>query len=603
MGFEGYFTLTVVLLMIIGLALELAATDSLFFAALAVLMLAGIVSPSEALIGFSNQGMITIGLLFIISHAIQNTGALDGIVNSFLKKRSSGNTCISSLTLKMMAPVTLLSAFLNNTPIVLIFIPIVKKWSEQINISASKFLIPLSYAAIFGGMCTLIGTSTNLVIHGLMLEHSMDGLTMFELAKVGIPCTIIGWIYLAFFGGRLLPDHKDIMEVVEEKRKEYVVEIQVQKECELIGKTINSAGLRDLKGLYLVDIEREGQSIGPVSSDECIRKGDHLVFAGITSAVVDLYDIPGLIPVAEQDLKEDFKHIRKDLVEAVISSNSPVLGKTVKECNFRSQYGAGVIAVHRNGERVLSKIGDIRLKPGDTLLLITNRDFSINWKNSEDFYLISNVKTLTRKLYSKSYLALGIVTLMILTATFGRYLSVIKGQPITMLHAAMGAAILLALTRCFKISEAKKTIQWNILISIACALGISNALQISGAAGTIAALVIGVVKGFGMLGVLAAIYLLTTLFTEIITNIAAAALMFPIALSAASQMDANPKPFMIAIAIAASASFMTPIGYQTNLIVQGAGGYKFSDYFKIGLPLNILFCIASMIIIPLFWGF
>ena len=601
MGFEGYFTLIVVAAMIIGLTLELAATDSLLFAALGVLMLVGIVSPDEALAGFSNQGMITIGLLFFIIHAIESTGVLDSIVQNFSGKQSSRVTSV--LMLKMMVPITLLSAFVNNTPVVVIFTPIVKKWAERLNLSASKFLLPLSYATIFGGMCTLIGTSTNLVVHGLMLEHSMEGLSMFELAQIGIPCTLVGWAYLAVIGDKLLPNHKDILEVVEENRKEYVVEIKVQKNCNLIGKTIAQAGLRELKGLYLVDIERQGQSLGPVASDERINPDDHLIFAGITSAVIELYDIPGLVPVEDGVLKEDFGHIHKDLFEAVVSSNSPVLGKTVKQCNFRSKYGAAVIAVHRNGERIKSKIGSILLKPGDTLLLLATKDFTSNWKNSQDFYLISNLKSFIQKDRSKTYLALGIVTLMVLAATFGRQLPLINGEPITMLHAALGAVILLSATGCLKISEARKSIRWNVLISIACALGISNALQKSGVADSAALLVTSIVHGMGSLGALAVIYLLTAAVTEIITNAAAAALVFPIAISTAAQLNVNPKPFIIAVTIAASASFVTPIGYQTNLIVQGAGGYKFGDFVKIGLPLSVLFFITSMLIIPCVWRF
>jgi len=596
MSFEGYLTIGVVALMTVALALELTGADAILFGALAILMLFGIVTPSEALSGFSNKGMMTVAVLFIISRAIQNTGALEGVSKRFLTMKKDGH--LSMMMLRMMMPITFMSAFLNNTPIVVMFVPVVKKWAEKLHFSGSKFLIPLSYASIFGGICTLIGTSTNLVVHGLMLDNGLGGISMFELAKIGVPCAVIGWLYLAFWGSKVLPDRKDIMEVINENRKEYVVAMAVQEGCDLIGKTIQEAGLRNLRGLYLVEIERDGKSLGPVSHDQEIQIHDHLMFAGITSAIVDLCDIHGLVPV-----EEDLHGIRQHLVEAVISSNSPVIGMTVKESAFRTKYGAGIIAVHRNGERILSKIGSIVLKAGDTLLLLAPRRFVDNWKNSADFFLVSTVKTVKPKAYHKSYLALSILVLMILAATFGKQLPTIGGQHINMLHAGFAAALLMVLTRCIRIGEARESIQWHVLITIACAFGISKALQNSGAAAAIAGGVINVVKGLGPIGVLGAIYLLTTIFTEIITNNAAAALVFPIALAAAQKMGIDPKPFFIAIAIAASASFLTPIGYQTNLIVQGPGGYKFKDYFKVGLPLNILFFIAAVIIIPMFWGF
>jgi len=596
MSLDGYLTIGVVALMTAGLAFEVAGADAILFAALAVLMLFGIITPTEALSGFANKGMMTVAVLFIISQAVQNTGALDGLSRRFLTMKKDGG--VSAMMLRMMVPVTAVSAFLNNTPIVLMFVPIIKNWAEKLNFSASKFLIPLSYASIFGGICTLIGTSTNLVVHGLMLDNKMTGLSMFELTKIGLPCAVLGWFYMAFIGKRVLPDRKDIMEVIKEKPKEYVTTLRVTEDCDLAGKTIQEAGLRNLKGLFLVSIERDGKSLGAVSHDEQIFAGDHLIFAGITSAIVDLYNIPGLVPV-----EEDLGGVKRHLVEAVISSNAPVRGKTVKECGFRSVYGASIIAVHRNGERVLARIGDIILHPGDTLLMLTGADFTREWRNSEDFYLVSDIKKVETKAYHKSWLALGIVALMILVATFGDNLPRLAGERISMLHAAFGAALLLVLTRCIGVNDARRSVHLNVLITIACAFGISKALQNSGAAAVIAAGVINMVKSLGPVGVLGAIYLITTIFTEIITNNAAAALVFPIALSAASQMGIDARPFFIAIAIAASASFATPIGYQTNLIVQGPGGYKFKDYFKVGLPLNILFFIAAVLIIPVFWSF
>ena len=598
---QAYFTIAVVVLMMLALVFELAGADFVLAAALFLLMIFGIVTPGEAVIGFSNKGMLTVAILFIVSLAMRNTGALDVVAKSFLRMKKKAS--LPSALLRMMVPVSGMSAFLNNTPIVVMLVPVLKKWAEKIDVPASKVLIPLSYAAIFGGVCTLIGTSTNLVVHGLMLENGIKGISMFELAKVGLPCAFIGWIYIAFFGQRILPDRKDMLEVVGENRKEYVVEMKVQKGCKLIGKTIREAGLRNLKGLFLLEIERGEKMLGPVSSDEIIEEDDRLMFVGITSAIVELQDIRGLVPVAQELSEKDFKSMQPFLVEAVISSSSPVLGKTIKECNFRSKYGAGVIAVHRNGERIKSKIGSIQLKPGDTLLLFASDEFLNNWKNSQDFYLISTVKEVVPKAHNKGYIALAILALMIAAATFGKYLPKIGGSHIGMFHSAFGAAILLVLTGCVRLQEIKQSIRLDVLVTIACAFGISKALQNSGAATMIAGCIINSVKVFGAVGVLAGVYLMTSIFTEIITNNAAAALIFPIAFSAGIKLGVDPRPFFIAIAIGASASFATPIGYQTNLIVQGAGGYKFSDYLKIGVILNILFFITAVAVIPLFWKF
>lgn len=601
MGIAGYFTLVVIVGMIITLITETAGADFVLFAVLALFTITGSISPKEALAGFSNKGMITVGALFIVSQGIMNTGALRNVARYFLSEKKDQG--IARLMLKIMLPVACMSAFLNNTPIVVIFTPIIKKWAENLDLSASKFLIPLSYAAIFGGVCTLIGTSTNLVVHGLMLENNLPGFSMFELGQVGVPAAILGFGYLALFGKKRLPDRKDIIEIVGEKRREYLIEMLVTKTCPLIGKTIRKGGLRNLKGLYLMEIERNGKTIRAVSGDEVIQENDRLMFTGITSAVVELQNIPGFVPVTQETFDHDFLLLRNQLVEAVVSPKFPALGKTVKAYHFRAIYDAAVIAVHRNGERINSKIGSIELKTGDTLLLLAKEDFLARWEHSEDFYLISHIQSVTPKAKSKARIALGILLAMIIGATIGKQLPPIGGYHPDMFYFAFAAAVLMVVSGCLSENEARHAISWNILITIACAFGISKALQNSGAASAIAGFIIDSMQVFGPVGVLAGIYIMTTVFTELITNNAAAALIFPIALAAAQQMGVDPKPFFVAITIGASASFSTPIGYQTNLIVQGAGGYKFVDYLKIGIPLNILFWIISVILIPFFWKF
>jgi di/tricarboxylate transporter len=437
----------------------------------------------------------------------------------------------------------------------------------------------------------------------MMIQNKLGEISMFELGKVGVPCAVLGWLYISLLGHRLLPVRKDIMDTVSKYRKEYVIGMKVNPGCKVIGKTIKDAGLRNLKRAYLMEIERSGETFGPVSPDEVLREGDILYFVGVSTAVKDLQEIDGLVPAAHNVVERDFTQAAVHFVEAVVSDSSPMLGKTVKEFKFRERYGAGVMAVHRNGERIKEKVGDIRIKEGDVLLLLATEDFMKNWASTDHFYLVSKVAPREKKPVRKAYLAIGILVLMVIAASLKDVIPPIRGHKISMFYAAAAAVALMVLTKCVTIEQAKRSLKMNVLLTIACAFGVSKALQNSGAASFLAGQIINVVKGFGPVGLLAAIYLVTTIFTEIITNNAAAVLIFPIAYSAALQMGVSPKPFFIAIAIAASASFATPIGYQTNLIVQGAGGYKFSDYLKVGLPLNILFLIVATLVIPVFWRF
>lgn len=588
--------------MVIALAREFLRPGLILFTVLVIFMLAGIISSKEMLAGFSNKGMITVAILFLVSAGIAQTGALDLLAKNILPKKGSK---IPWLILRILPPVTFLSAFLNNTPVVIIFAPMIKKWADKLRLPASKFLIPLSYATIFGGICTLIGTSTNLVVHGLMLDSGLEGLSMFELAKVGIPVAIAGYVYLVTIGHRLLPANRDFLDDFEENPKEYLTEMIISTGSPLSGKSIREAGLRNLKGVFLMAVEREGTSLETVNDEEIIYEGDRLLFTGRTDVLEDLNTIPGLESDADSFFSKDVEKIQKKLVEVVVSPQFPGLGKTIKEYNFRSVYRAVVVAVHRNGKRINSKIGDLRLKAGDNLILLTTKNFSRRWKNSQDFYMVSDIRNVEpgKKNPKAAMIALGILVFMVLGVAFGEQLpfqSVIKTD---MFFFAAIAAMMMAWLGSYSSSEYTSFINWDVLITIACAFGISRALQNTGAADAIAGAMIQIVSRWGAVGVLAGIFLLTTIFTEIITNNAAAALMFPIALSAAQQMGVNPHPFFITICIAASASFATPIGYQTNLLVQGIGGYKFNDYLKVGIPLNIIAMIVTVLVVPLFWHF
>jgi di/tricarboxylate transporter len=587
----GLFTIIVVLGMLVALVLEVLAPDVILFLSLGILFLTGVLTPQEAFQGFSNQGMLTVGVLFIVAFAAQSSGILEVFASRVMGPGKGRRRSI----LRMTVPVAALSAFLNNTPIVAMFTPAVRDWARSKGISPSKLLIPLSYASIFGGVCTLIGTSTNLVVNGLLQQEFGRSMTMFELAWVGLPAAAAGILYLIFIGHRLLPDHRDPVEDLLESGREYLVELEVRGGCPLIDKSVADAGLRNLQGLFLVEILRDQESIAPVKPTDKIMMGDRLIFTGLVNSIVQLQKIPHLTPVHERKHYRDLLRSGKSrIIEAVVSRSSPMLGQTIREGNFRSRYNAAVLAVHRSGERIQSKIGDIILKPGDTILLLTGGNFIRTWIRSREFYMISKVSdvpVINRKRTIISLLALAGMVILAATGV----------MPI--LNAAILAAAVLIITRCVTPIEARRSIEWNVLIVIACAFGISKALDKTGVASLLAGAMVDSVRTLGPLGALGAVYVVTSLLTEVITNNAAAALAFPIAISTAAQVNADPMPFIIAVAIGASAAFSTPLGYQTNMIVYGPGGYRFRDFVKVGLPLNIIIMVVALLIIPRVWGF
>jgi len=587
----GIFTIIVVLGMLLALVLEVLAPDVILFLSLSTLFLTGVLTPQEAFQGFSNQGMLTVGILFIVAFAAQSSGILDVFANRVMGPGKGTRRSI----LRMTVPVAALSAFLNNTPIVAMVTPAVRDWARSRGISPSKLLIPLSYASIFGGVCTLIGTSTNLVVNGLLQQELGLSMSMFELAWVGLPAAIVGIIYLMFVGHKLLPDHRDPVEDLLESGREYLVELEVRGGCPLIDNSVADAGLRNLQGLFLVEIVRDQESIAPVKPTDKIRMGDRLVFTGLVNSIVQLQKIPHLTPVHERKHYRDLRRSGKSrIIEAVVSRSSPMLGRTIREGNFRSRYNAAVLAVHRSGERIQSKIGDIILKPGDTVLLLAGGNFIRTWIRSREFYMISKVTDVPVINRKRTIISLTALTGMVVLAATGV-------MPI--LNAAILAAAILIVTRCVTPIEARRSIEWNVLIVIACAFGISKALDKTGVASYFAEAIVDSVKTLGPLGALGAVYIITSLLTEVITNNAAAALAFPIAISTAAQVNADPMPFVIAVAIGASAAFSTPLGYQTNMIVYGPGGYRFRDFVKVGLPLNIIIMIVALLIIPRVWGF
>jgi len=588
LGWQAWLTLGVLASMFGLLVFTRLPPDFLFMGGLGVLFVSGVLTEKEAFNGFAAQGMITVAVLYVVVAGLQGTGGLNWIVQHVLGKPKT----VAGAQLRMMLPVTGLSAFLNNTPVAAMFIPVVKKWSRGLKINASQLMIPLSYASIFGGVCTLIGTSTNIVVNGLYQSRYGEGLTIFGITKLGVPCLLVGLIYLLLFSRRLLPDRKGADVAFGDPHK-YMLEMMVDPNGTVAGKSIASAGLRHLQSGFLTEIVRENQILSAPNPSEVLHPDDRLIFSGAAGLIQELRDRSGLRVAEDELFKLDAPLKERCLVECVVSNTCPLLGRTIRAGNFRSRYNAVVLAVARNGARLTEKTGDIKLRAGDTLLVESHAGFIPRQKDSRDFYLISEIEDSAPLETKKAPLAFLFLIAMVFSAAMGW---------LSMLMAAMCAAAGMLVFGCCSFSRARRSIEWNVLIVIAAALGLGRAMDKTGAATAIADGMLSLC-GDSPWGALALVFLTTSFFTEVITNNAAAALIFPVAMTTAERLAVNPLPFVFCLMVAASCSFSTPIGYQTNLMVYGPGGYRFSDYFKIGLPLNFIIFLVAVGLAPLLWPF
>ncbi len=598
MVWEAWVTLAVVALFIVGLARNWTAPDLLSISCLSILVAIGALAgsdrlptASQALAGMGNSGLITVGALFVVVAGLTQTGAMALIVQPLLGRP---RTALAA-QLRLLLPVTTLSAFLNNTPVVAMFMPVVDEICKKTNISPSKLFMPMAFAATFGGVCTMIGTSTNLIVAGLVDKAKLPDLPaieMFDITWVGLPCAAASVVFVLLFSRWLLPDRRPAISLTDDPRQ-YTVEMLVQPGGPLVGQSVEQAGLRHLPGLFLAEIDRQGVILPAIGPQERLQAGDRLVFVGIIESVVDLQKMRGLTPATDQTFKLDAPRTQRSLIEAVVSDRCPLVGKSIREGRFRSEYNAAVIAAARSGKRITARIGDIVLQPGDTLLLEAHQEFVRQRRNSSHFFLVSGVENSAPTRHERAWLALAILAAMVIVAGF---------EWLDMLTAALLAGLLMILARCCTGTEARQNIDWSVLLVIGASLGIGLALETSGAAEVVASKLINLASDNPWL-VLVMVYFVTMVFTELITNNAAAVLVFPIALAAARSLNVSFMPFAIAIMIAASGGFATPIGYQTNLMVYGPGGYRFSDYVRLGVPLDFVFMAVTVLVTPLVYPF
>ena len=587
---QAILTAGVVAATLLALLLGRRAPDMAMIGSVVVLLAAGVLTPAEALAGMSNEGMLTVAALFVVAAAVDRTGALGVLIDRGLGRPRS----LSEAQLRTMTIPAVLSGFMNNTPVVALMVPAVRRWARKHQLSVSKLLMPMNDAVVLGGLCTLIGTSTNVVVSGLFNAKTGLSLGMFDITWLGVPLLAVGFIYLlaASKSRWLLKDRRPAMSAGDDPR-EYSLEMLVEPGSPLVGRTIEQAGLRGLHGLFLMEIDRGGHVRAAVEPTERLEPGDRLVFVGVVDSVVELQKIRGLRPATDQVFQLDGPRSERTLIEAVVSNTCPLVGRTIRSGQFRSNYEAVIIAVARNGERLRKKIGDIVLQPGDTLLLEAGPRFLTRQRTSRDFYLVSEVAGAKPPRHDLAWIACTILVAMVLAATL---------ELVPMVAAALVAAAAMVATGCIGPNEARRSIEWETLLLIAASFGLARAIEKTGLDELIAQSTIGAAGDRPHL-VLAAIYLVTMLFTETMSNNAAAVLIFPIAWQTATDLNLNPMPFIMAITVAASCGFASPLGYQTNLMIYGPGGYKFSDYLRFGGPLNLIVMAVTIVLAPLIWPF
>lgn len=590
--FEIVFVLLLLLIVFYAFVREKYPPDIIAMAALAILLITGILSIEEATSVFSNQAPITIGAMFVLSAALERTGVIDRLGRIIISV--AGKSQLTAM-LTIMPVVMLLSAFTNNTPIVVVLTPVIIMLARQMDLKASRLLIPLSYAAIFGGMTTLIGTSTNLLVNGVALEKGYDSFGMFEMTAPALIMGTVGILYMLFVGRFLLRDRMTIAGILGDKiRRQFIAELLIPQDSPLIGKNVMDAGLTADKDTNILDVVRGTRSLRFLLEDVELKAGDHVVIETNASEMIAFKESGAVeFKVQDQHVIEPIRAEENVTMEGIVGPHSSLVGRQLSRLNLRRLYGIYILAVHRSGEQISSPYEAVTLEMGDTLLLEGPAEGLKQMFDEEE--LVNLSLTTERPLRRRR------APIAILAALMVIILAAFDVMPIASL--ALIAASGLVLTRCIDPDEVYTSIDWNILFLIFGMLGLAKAMDVTGAADFIVTFVMGFMDGYGPWALLAVTYLMTSLLTEMISNNAVAVLMAPIAIGIAAQAGLDPRPFLIAVMFAGSASFTTPIGYQTNTFVYSAGGYKFTDFVRVGLPLNLLMWAVAMIVIPIFWPF
>jgi di/tricarboxylate transporter len=546
----------------------------------------GVLTPAEIVSGLGNEQVAIVILILLFSEVLRKTSIIENTFDRMFRRVKTYRSFLG----RMVMIVAAFSTVLSNISLVAVLMPYIHNWAKRNSIYPSKLLIPLSFAAILGGSATLIGTSTNLIINGMVEEQTLlpglSALQIFDFARVGIPMILLGSIYLLWAGKWLLPSRKAIVDELQTHNREYVIEAKVKSNSHLIGKTIAESGLNEIQGLVLVAILRKSFKITSVPSDVMLDKGDILIFTGETKNIADLITTNSGLMLPEVGTLTRMK--RAEVVEVVISQNSALIQKTVRDSNFRGKYDAAIIAVHRNGERIERKLGNVVLKAGDVLLLFAGENFISRTSDTNDFYFISKVREYIKLEWWKTAILVGGSFLVILLAA------------LHVISLFMGFTIMIVISLILKVTSPKEipaSIDYNLALVIVLSLALGTAMIKSGAAALIADGMISVFLPMGKTGVLFGIYLLTGLLTLLVASKAAIAIAFPVALSVAYTLGITPVPFILAVAYAGACTFITPYGYATNLMVSGPGGYTPRDFFRIGFPLTILYMVVALVIL------
>lgn len=590
MSFELVFVLALVLVTVGLFVTEKYPVDVVALIALGVLLVAGITPPEEALSGFSNEAVITIGAMFVLSAGLNRSGTLEVFGQRF---RAVARENVWGATFGLMLAVGVTSAFINNTAVVAILLPVVVTVSRDLDLSASKLLMPLSFASMFGGVCTLVGTSTNLLVSSIADDHGLEPFGMFEFSALGLVFFAAGTAYMMTAGRKLTPERRKPKELAESWRVvEYLTELVLSPESDSVGYRIEDAPLtRDLD-LDVVKIRRPGRGPLPTMTDMVLQADDALVVRCNVAQLRRLLQKEGVIiePRAKWR-EEDLEPREMVLVEAVVAPNSMLEGETIRTSEFRDRLGGTVIAVRHQGRLMREDLNDIHLSAGDALLVETTRERLPQFRASDAFVLVSD-EPIHEFRPSKAVPALAILAFVVGAAALG-FLPIVA--------TATAGAVAMIVTGCLTPEEAYRAVDWKIIFLLAGVLSLGAALENTGGAELLSSMLSPVGEAYGPIALISAVYLMTTILTNTMSNNATAVLVAPIAIATADAVGADPRPFLMAVTFAASASFMTPVGYQTNTMIYGPGQYRFSDFIRVGGPLNVIFWLLATILIPVFW--